>query len=157
MTWKIFADYYSTNSELSNAEKSGKIKFNKNVVLRYARTWIILHDVENFTGLKMRIYSDKKGEKGALLAESENSWSKADLISQAYGVKEIWFKFNYVPFNKDNFYHVALIGTPTNFSTTKHIAWVQAWPDPVYTEGLDSSFEKISISPYAIYYIGAEY
>lgn len=155
--YTIFGDSYNTNAELSGATKTAKEKFNNNKILRYVRTRIVIHNPDNFTDLKMQIYSDDGGSKGYLIAESLNTWQKSDLTTLAYAAKEIWFKFDYVPLHSDLFYHFALVGNGTSFDADKHIQWQHSWPDYIYKLGRTNTFEELSTSSYYLYYIGSAF
>ena len=152
--WQVYADSYNTDGELG--EKTQKVTFNKNVIIRYIRIWIVVYDDPPFTSLNMKIYSDDNGSKGVLLHTSTNALTKANVVTLDNGVKEIYFTFNDIQLDGLNPYHFALDGSSSGFSASSHIAWKQSWPDPFYRTGLSLTFEELSTSPYDIYFIGAE-
>lgn len=152
----FFGDPFDT-AELTNTAKSIKGRPNRNIVLKATRTWLIFNDFSgSFTNLTMKVYSDRNGSPGALIATSTNSWTKSQIITQNSGVKEVYFEFDLLPMRSNLYYHFVLNCSGYTGSTSSHIAWRKAWPDPVYRTGWSQTFESLGVSPYFLTVIGAE-
>ena len=152
--WKVYAESYNSDSELGT--KTVKTKFNKNIALRHTRCTVVFFNDPPITNLRMEIYSDDNGSKGQLLHTSDNTLTKAQMITDDYGIKEIYFTFSDIGLHSDQWYHFALNGTASGMSASSHIAWKHGWPDNVYRTGLANDFEELMESPYDLYFIGAE-
>jgi len=154
MGWRVYADTYNNDSELGT--KSCKVKFGKNIILQYSPTWIIFYNDPPVTSLKMEIYSDNDGSIGSLLHTSTNQPTKSQMISLENGIKHISFLWNNIQLDGVNWYHFVLNGTTSGLSASSTIAWKHSFPDPVYRTGLALSLEELQVTPYDIYFIGAE-
>jgi hypothetical protein len=155
MPWKVYCDTYTT-SAFSNGEKTIRARFNKNVILKACRTWVVFVNEPVVTDFKMEIWTDNNNSKGIKLYDSLNTLTKSEIITLENGVKEIYFEFDDLPFDGDIYYHFVLTGSGASFSDTSLVAWMKGWPDPVYREGLTINYENLLIAPYTIYFIGAE-
>ena len=130
---------------------------NTNTILKGMRTWVIFVNDPTLIDLSMNIYTDEAGEKGKLLTSSTNSLTKAQMITDTNGVKEIYFNFDDFPMDADIEYQFGLTGTGPSFTASSYIAWMVAYPDPVYRTGLTVNFHLITTAPFVMYFIGAEY
>jgi len=159
MGWKVFGWGYST-SELTDKSVFQPIKFNKNILLRAIRTWIIVYNDPDFTSLNLKLYSDNTDEGShepiKLLATSESK-TKADIITLENGVREVAFIFDDYPINKDTYYNLVLNGAGYTGSSNECLAWRKGFPDPVYSSGYTPAIETVNKSPYEVYAIGAEF
>ncbi len=160
MGWRVWGIPFESG-ELSNTSKYVSIKFNKDMILKAIRTWIIVYNDPTFTSLNMKIYScdgsTPNGTPIKLLATSTNALIKSDVHTLANGVKEVWFEFNDLPVNGNDYYNVVLNGVGYVPTANSHLAWMQAFPDPVYRDGLTINMTKLNRMPYALYVIGGEY
>jgi len=160
MGWKVWAEVWKTG-ELSNANKFQSIKFNKNLILRALRTWIVVYNDPIFTNLNAKIYSNEiintMNAPKKLLYTSSKSLSKSQIITLENGIKEIYFEFNYVPINGDDTYNIVINGTDYVYGLGSHLGWVKAWPDPIYREGYTPTYENLLVAPYQVYAIGGEF
>lgn len=154
MGWRVYADTYNSDSEMG--DKTQRVIFNKNIILRYVRCWVVFYNNPGVTSLNMKIYSDNGGAKGALLHTSTNSLTKAQMITLANGIKEIYFSFPDIQLDGVNTYHFALDGTVSGLSASSTVAWKHTFPDPYYRTGLALTLEELQVSPYDLYFIGAE-
>lgn len=153
--WKVYADTVST-ADAVGTTMSQKVDFNKNIILRACRIWIICYGNPNFTSLTMKIYSNDGGSPKKLLHTSTNSPTKAEVITLDNGVKEIYFNFNYPVFDADDSYHFVLQAAGYTYSDASHFSWKKAWPDPVYTTNWTPTSINLLTAPRAIYFIGSE-
>lgn len=157
--WKVFGDDFESG-ELENTNKFQTTKFGYDTILRAVRTWIIVVGDPTFTDLHMKMYSNQligsDNSPNVLIATSTNTLTKSEIITLENGVKEIYFEFDYIPCNGETLYNFVINGTGyTSPTTTSHIAWRKAFPDPVYTSGYTPAMETVPYSPYALYIIGA--
>jgi hypothetical protein len=158
LTWKIFANNFESG-ELSNTNKFVNMDFEEDTLLRAVRTWIVVYNDATFTSLNMDVYTNRSDNTpGVKLASSTNSLTKSEIITLDNGVKEIYFTFNDVLLDKDDSYNFVMQGVGYSPTSTSYLAWVQAFPDPVYTiNGFTSTLENINRAPYRIYAIGAKF
>lgn len=137
MSFIVYGERYTT-AEMTGTSIYQGIKMNKNVFLRGMRTWVILFNDPTLTSLNMKIYSDNSSNQpGKLIATSSNSILKSEMLtgSNTYAAREIYFTFNDVSLNANTTYHFVLNGsgyTSAGGSTDPHVAWMRAWPIPVY-------------------------
>lgn len=155
MAWRVFGEWYST-AAMSDTSISQPVIFNDNLVLRSCRIWIIAYNDPSFTSLSMKIYSDNSGSPKKLLHTSTNSPTKAEIITSTNGIKEIYFEFNYPVFKSTDTYQFVLNATGYTGTSSSHLAWRKAWPDPVYRTNVTSTYPKLGVAPYAITFVGAD-
>jgi hypothetical protein len=153
--WRVWGWRYDT-SELADTTVYQPVIFNKKAILEGCRIWVIAYNDPVFTSLSMKIYSDKDGLPKTLLHTSTNVVAKSDMLTLANGIKEIFFTFNRPTFNSTDTYHFVLNATGYTGNTGSHLAWMKAFPDPVYREGLTLSVTNLNRNPMTIYFIGAE-
>jgi hypothetical protein len=153
MPWTHYAD------ELSTADMTGKSRFlrfspSENVVIVAMRTWIVLINPPSFTNLHCKLYGDRAGLPGGLIATSTNSFARNDLLeTHNYGAKEIYFEFSpKISLNQSLNYHFVLNADNYTFTENSHLAWRKAWPDPIYGE---ATFGNLLRSTYMFSLIGA--
>lgn len=155
--WKVFGDPF-LSADMTGKTMSIRFKPNKNIVFKAFKTWIIIKDPVGdlaFSNLCAKIYSDRSGSAGGLIATSQNTFDKADLLlTEDQGVLEPWFEFDELSLNSDTWYHVVLNCSGYTYATAKHIAWRKAWPDPIYRTNLPVTFEGLTASPYFFIGIG---
>lgn len=157
MAWTVWGETYDSDAQLTNAQIRQAVRPNKNMILKYVRTWVVFYGNPTFTSLNMKIYAyNESGSVGKLLHTSTNSLTKAQCITLDNGAKELYFEFDEITLNKDTYYYFALSGVGPSFSSTSTIAWMKAYPDPVYSTGLSLTYHGIALAPYALYFIGDE-
>lgn len=160
MPFKVWGVPYETG-QLGSTDIYQPVRFNTNLILKAVRIWIIVNDDPTFTNLYMKIYSDSHGAlthaPGKLLHTSTNSLTKSEIITEANGVKEIYFTFNNVNVQGSTWYNFVLNGTGYAPTGDKLIAWRQAFPDPVYSTGLTVNTANLNKFPFTFYAIGAEF
>ena len=156
MGWKVYADSYNTDAELSSGSKSVRAKMNEEIILRYVRTWIVFNNDPGLTNITMKIYSDDNDSKGFLLHSSTTTHTKANIITATNGVKEVYFAFDDIALDSENYYQFVLTGTSSGFSSSSHVAWKLSYPDPVYSSGFTNNYENLLVYPYDLVLIGAK-
>lgn len=157
--WKVWADPFETTDLTSNA-RFQSATFGQDLILRAVRTWIIVYNDPAFTSLNMKIYSNEviggNNTPKKLLATSTNTQLKADVHTLANGVKEIWFEFDYPVFNGADIFNFVINGVGYTYSVGSHLAWMKAFPNPVYSGGYTPAIETLPYAPYELYFIGAQ-
>jgi hypothetical protein len=149
-----YGDPFDT-AEMTDSTKSVRMRPNKNIVLRAVRTWLIWYDnTDSIANLVCKIYSDRSQSAGALIATSANSFARSDIITEANGVKELYFEFDEIPMHSGTFYHFVINCSGYTGSESSHIAWRKAWPDPVYRTGWTQGLESLAVAPYMLTVIG---
>jgi hypothetical protein len=155
MSRVYYGDPLETSEFTTGKTKSIKMRPNKNVVLKGIKTWLIFYNYSAaITDICCKIYSDQSGSANALIASSTNTFTKADIITENNGFKEIYFNFDEVSLHTSTWYHFVLHSTGYTYSTSAHVAWRKAWPDPIYRTGLPLTFESLAESPYFLIMIG---
>ena len=155
MSWLVYGDSYDNDTDYSNGAKTVRFKLNSKVVIKYIRTWVIVNNDAPFTNITGKIYYDKPDEtKGDLIQASSTTFTKAQVLSLDNGVRELYFQFNDLALDGDNYYHFALMGTSSGFSDSSHIAWKTSYPDPVYEGGVSVTFSNLPKFPYTFVVIG---
>ena len=158
MGWLVYGENLET-SDLTTTAKFQPVKFGKDSILIGIRTWLIIYNDPVFTNLNMKIYSND-ASSGAnspkkLLATSTNVQTKTAIHTLENGVKEIWFDFDKPVFNGKDIFNLVLNGTGYIGTSDSHIAWLKAFPNPVYSSGYTPSMLTIPYAPYEAYFIGA--
>lgn len=145
-------------ADMTGTTMSIRMRPNDDTVLKAIRTWLIFNNYSGvLTGLTCKIYSDNASQTpGALIATSTNSFSKANIITENSGVREIYFLFDEISLHTSTFYHFVLNATGYSYSSSAHIAWRHAYPDPVYQTNLPLTFESLAESPFFLTMIGAD-
>lgn len=166
--WTHYGDQF-LGGELGNASRFLRFSPGENSVLLAMRTWLILYNPPNFTDLVCKLYSDRNGLPGALIATSVNSWkrdipidedpdsppvlNRGILSTHDYGAKEIFFDFNpKISLNSQLYYHFVLNCSGYSFTEDSHLAWRKAWPDPIYG---NATFNGLLYSTYMFALVGA--
>ncbi len=157
MAWRVWGTRWTT-SDMTTTTLSQKFIPNDDILLLAVRTWVIVYNNPTFTALNMKLYSDNGGSVGTLLHTSDNTQLKASIHTSANAVKEIYFEFNAptgIPLKSSDSYHIVINGTGYTGNDSTHLAWMKAFPDPVYQTGISVTFNNLAVSPYAMYFIGA--
>ena len=90
-----------------------------------------------FGNLKMRIYSDRAGSPGKLIAESTNQWDKADVHTLAHFIKFAGFEFDNVQLQAGVWYHLVLLPSAYTGVDASYIGWRYSYPKPQYPINID--------------------
>lgn len=153
----IFYGERFETADMSGTTMSVRFTPGDNVILRALRTWLIFNDCSsNFTAMVGKLYSDRSGSPGALITTSTNSFNRSDIITQNSGVKEIYFLYDDVSLRSNLYYHLVINCSNYTGSSSDHIAWRKAWPDPVYRNGWSQTFESLGVAPYFLTAVGAK-
>lgn len=154
MAWTFYADAFM-GEELQNRNRYLRFSTPENIVMLAMRTWLVLFNPPAFTNLRCKLYGDRNGLPGGLIATSSNAWTRSDLLTTAnYGAKEVYFEFEpKISLQQNLFYHFVLSADNYTFSENSHLAWRKAWPDPIYGT---ATFENLLRSPYMFALVGAE-
>lgn len=110
-----------------------------NCLLKVVRAWVLTYGDPQFTSLRFKIYSDREGSPGELLATS-NARIKADIdAGDAYSVRNLYFDFDdAIPLASGDSYYLVLdaVGA-SSFTETSHVTWLQWYYQPVYATAPD--------------------
>lgn len=165
MAWTVWADDWETG-ELANTNKFQTVRVNTDITLRAVRTWVVIINDPVFTDLSMDIYSneERSGDNTPVqLLHSSTSPStgladvrtKSEIHTLEHGVKEIYFEFNDVPLQGDTWYNFVMQGTGYVPTASSYLAWMKAFPDPVYSNNFTPALETLPFAPYQMYLIGS--
>lgn len=163
MAWEVLGRTYYNDSDLTDTTVFQSIKFDYNVAIRALKLWVIVFNDPTFTSLNLKVYANNENaatnQPSSLLATADNTWAKADLHTQDYAAKEIYFEFaNDLVLGGDSWYHVALNATGySGASETSHLSWMYAYPNIYYSEGVTLSKVTASTYPLALHPIFSEF
>lgn len=85
-----------------------------------------------FGELRVRIYSDRSGSPGKLIATSTNGRAKADVHTLANFMKWATFQFDDVQLQAGEWYHLVLVPSAYTGVDASFLAWRMSYPDPQY-------------------------
>lgn len=155
--WKVYGNVLST-SDISGTDKSQamKIKMNSNSIVKAIRTWFVVYNAPVFTELRLRIYEDQGGVAGKLIATSTNFFTPADLYTDDYGHKGVYFEFADIALKSTPYYHILPYATGYTGNDSTHLALSKAFPDPEYRTGLSLTYEAMHTMPYRLAIVGSE-
>jgi hypothetical protein len=153
MAWSVYGESLKTADFSGSPVFSQKFTMPQKEVLKAIRTWVVLFNTPVFTNLSLRIYSNVGGSPGQLLWTADTTWTRAQIATEAYALKEIYFEFVNPLFLGQDTYHAVLWASGYTGDDSSHVAWVRTWPDILnnYTPTL----EGIATAPFKISLIGA--
>lgn len=86
-----------------------------------------------FADIKMRIYSDRSGSPGKLMAESTTLYTKAQCLeTYDHGLKFMGFAFPETQLLVNEWYHLVMVPSSYTGVDSSFIAWRFSYPDPQY-------------------------
>jgi len=155
VTFQTWGEPYLT-ADASNQRVFSPFKFTKNVLVSGFRYRIIFNNDPTLTSIGGRIFSDNGSTApSALIASSTDTRPKSELNTLGNGIAESFVLFNDVPLRKDTTYHFLLTLNGYTGTSSSHVAWEKAYPDPVAAPpGHD--FNAIKTDPFFCYAIFAE-
>lgn len=146
MSWTVYGDQFST-AAMTDTSQPLRFKSTENVALKAIRTWLIFYNSSAFSDLTIKLYADRGSSPAGLIASSITLKQPADLFTLSYAAVETWFEFSDVTLRKDTYYNLVVNCSGYTFSTSSLIAWMKAFPDPIY-EDRTPTFEELQIAPY---------
>lgn len=156
MAWSVYAERIDTADVAGQPRVIQKVELNKKIALKAVRTWVILFGAPDFDVLEMRIYSQRGTALGRHICTFDKTWTRAELSTEDYAVKEIYFDFNDPKFLSahDQYYFVLF---PTTYTGTvdSHVAWVRGIPDLANETDIDLTIENAARAPFHLGFIGA--
>jgi len=154
--WDVYGVPFTTSS-FNNGTLSVRARMNNEIILKYARTGLILYNDATFTNVTMKIYYDNNGSIGSLYKASTTTWNKADIFTLKNGYMSIYFDFGDIVLDANNWYHFVIVGSGASFSDSAHLAWKHSYPFPTYTTGWTQSFRSLPSFPYELTLVGEEF
>lgn len=125
MTWDVYGKAYENNSDMTNTSIYQPVTFDYAVVLKSAILWLIFYDDPTFDSLTLKIYNNSLNT----LLFSSTPRIKADLFTEDYAVKQVYFEFSDVPLGKDTYNFVLNASGYSSASASKHVAWKNTYPE----------------------------
>lgn len=160
MSWIVWGDDWETG-ELASTAKYQPIRFNGNYIIKAIRTWVIVVNDPVFTNLNMKLYSNEVvsaiNTPKKLLHTSTDVRAKSEIHTLGNAVKEIYFTFEDIPVQTGTYYNLVINGAGYVPTGSSYLAWMKAFPDPVYASNYTPAIETIQQAPYQLYAIGSEY
>lgn len=156
MAWTVYADDFEL-ADFTSPNKATLFIPNKNIFLVGVRTTLVIYQDPVFTGISASIYSVENNAPSFEIAASTDARTKAEMHTEANGVKSTYFSFNSVALQKDTTYAFVIQGTGYLPTDNSYIAWKLAFPDPIYPDpGFSYGLENINRCPYDISLIAGE-
>lgn len=131
MAMQVSAEQIDT-SEMGTKDAGQKFIPNKNLFLSMLGGWLINHNA-TFTGLTMKIYSNRSNDLGKLIATSTSSYANTDITTESYGWKWVYFEFSDIPLKNGETYWAVLDADTYTGTDDNHIAWSKDWPKAINT------------------------
>lgn len=132
------------------------IVLNEDVSIIGIRISMILFNNPVMTGLQCHVYTDRSGIPDRLIMSSTNTYDTADLTDLGNAARQFNFEFTPKHFNSTNTFHVCLSATTYTGTDASHVAWVLAFPDPVYTADVTNEIRYLGQWPQEVLIIGAK-
>jgi len=156
MTYRVWGDRFESGELLTTA-KSQPLTPNADMYLSTVRATMIFINNPTFTSLTAKIYSDEGGLPSTLLYSSTTSLTKAEILTEENGSREMYFNFNGEPLTATVPYHVVINGAGYVPDATSFILWQKAFPNSVYSvTGVSEDPIKLGIYPYHAYLVGSK-
>lgn len=152
MGWKVYGKEMLAG-ELTGSGVSQVVIPDIDTILIGVRLWLIFVGDPVLADLNLKIYGNDSIDDTAssLLHTSSDTRTKAEIITLANGVKEIYFTFNEVNLNQGDKYHFVLNGTGyVPVVGSSYVAWRVAWPDPVYRNNYTPTSVNLTTAPFFI-------
>jgi hypothetical protein len=154
--WKVYGEILATADLSSNLRVYQKVIFNRNITVRAMRTSFIVFNDPAFTDVSFNVYSMEGNTPKKLLYQSTNVFTKAAMISDTNGIREVFFEFDNAIFKGTDSYAFVPRGTSYTGTVSSHLAWKRGWPDPVHRLNVTSNVADIQRAPFDLYFIGSE-
>lgn len=128
------------------------------VELKALQIWIVKYGSVSTDPIGLELRSSyASGNVRKLIATASNTWTPAQITSENYAVKQIYFEFDRpVLLRKDTEYTLNLKAANYVGTDDAHIAWVKAWPDPIVDFVGSSNFNRIDQFPFHVALIARE-
>lgn len=156
--WTIYGERFSDSDFSGTPRVYQPFTLERSLKLKALRTWFAFYNNPSFTTLRMRIYEGAGGVPAVQLAEFETQWALADILSANYGAKELYFSFtNPLWLRKGTTYYLVPYIAGSALTSSAHVAWVKAFPDPCTTVSAELSVAKMQSIPFRMALIGADF
>lgn len=140
-------------ADASGTRVHSPFSFTKNVIIKAARFRVIVYNDPTLTSINGKIYSDDGSTApNALIATSTDSRAKAELTSENNAVVETYVTFGNLSWKAGVVGHFVLGLSGYTGTTSSHIAFEKAYPDPVLPP-TGHSYNKLLSNPYYMYLI----
>ena len=154
MGYRVWGDVFESG-DLTGTTRSQIIEPQADLWLGAVRTQMVFYNNPTFTDLTCKIYSDEANSPATLLYSSTTTLTKAQIITEANGAREMGFSFNGEPMTSGVKYHVVINGTGYSPASDSFIAWSKSFPEPVNdVTGASLEMTKVGVWPYACYLVG---
>lgn len=137
MGWKNLVKPLSTADVLNNIVSQRFRHPTKAMVVTGVVLGFAGYNNPAFGELRAKIYSDRAGAPGKLLATSLNARAKADVHSLPNFLKWATFSFEEVQLQAGEWYHIVLEPSTYTGVDASFLAWRYSYPDPQYPIVLD--------------------
>jgi hypothetical protein len=132
MTWRNLVKPLSTADVAGNLVSQRFRHPDKTVVLHGIHAGLAVYNDAAFGSLSMKLFSDRAGSPGMLIASSTNSYTKAQVLTQNSALKFAGFVFNGILLQAAEWYHLLLVPSAYTGIDSSFVAWRVSYPDPQY-------------------------
>jgi len=154
MAWRVFGKRFVTADFGSLPSVYQPFILDDNTALKAIRANIIIYNDPVFTSVSMRIYSNDNDVPKVLIAQSTNSFTKAQMHTEDNALKGLYFEFNKVPLRGGDTYHAAIWLSGYTGDADSHVGWKRGVPDPINPEGVTVSFSTLYRTPFDVAFYG---
>jgi hypothetical protein len=126
MTWRVYAQAYETDASLTDFSIVQEVSFDYPQTMRAALLWLVFFNDPTFTSLSLKVYNSNLTQ----LIATSTARLKADLFTENYAVKQVYFEFGDLPLFKDTYNLVLSASGYSGASSSKHIGWKLASDSP---------------------------
>jgi hypothetical protein len=157
MSWRVYADRYVTADFSGAPTKWQAFTPPNDIALKAIRSWFVFFNNPSMTDIRMRIYSFKGSTVRQLLHTSDENLTKAEILTENYGHRDIYCGFTNAPYLKGGDTY-ALVPWITGYTgdADSHVAWTKNFPTLVYDHTPDlNGVTDLYDCPYDFTIIGA--
>ncbi len=158
MSWTVYGERMLSTDFTGTPRVYQPFSFATDVRLKAIRTWFVHFNSPVYTTLGMRIYDDAGASVPTALRNTfTKTWVRSDILSDAYGIHEVYFDFtNPLWMKAGQTYHFAPYVVGNAFTDLSYLSWVRGFPDPNSTHVIPVTLASISRIPFWLACIGAD-
>lgn len=133
MTWRMIGQPIEDADLVAPIGVSQKFRHpTSKMIIAGAVVGLVICDDPTFTSVRLKLYTDRNGTPGKLLATSTNSWTKAQVHTLPTAKKDVGFSFTPITLQGNVWYHLVVDLVGYTYSAASHVAWRFDYPDPKY-------------------------
>ena len=154
MSYRLWAERLETADLAGSLRVAQKITPLHDAHVKSLHSRFVFHGRPDLTGLRLSIHEmNGDGSIGHALSGgiSSKAWTRNEVSSEDFAVKELWFEFDNPPFLQEgDSYFVVPSADSYAGDSDDHVAWVRAWPDPYAWVGFVPSWVNRGVAPFGL-------